>query len=469
MKFKFFRTIALRLTVWYAGIFIVSSLIMFLVFSFFISKTMLEKIDLDLEENIKVFSQVISQEGINGARRFAITKARAAGEKIVFYRLLYPSGEVFASSKMLYWNDIKADKDLLNQMILQKRHLFQTIKQSSRDESIRVLYGFIAPGVILQSGLAMGTYSKFLNIFKMVFTAAMGFIILFSAIIGWFMAKKALYGVEKITETAKKVSGASLDSRVPQTGSEDELDHLAKVFNQMLDRIEDLITSIKEMGENIAHDLKSPVTRIRGLAEITMLNENSIEEYKKMASSTIEESDRLLDMINTMLLISKAESGDAQFVFEDINISEIIDGACELFTALADTNSINLKFQITDNIIISGDKKMIQRAFSNLLDNAFKYTEKGGSIEVVLLNLENNFIKIEVNDTGIGIDDINIDKIFNRFYRIDPSRSSKGSGLGLSLALAIIKEHGGTIEVSSKKGYGSKFIITLPNGNLQVI
>ncbi|MCP3901719.1 MAG: HAMP domain-containing protein, partial [Desulfobacteraceae bacterium] len=292
MKFRFFRTIALKLTVWYAGIFIVSSLIMFIVFSFFISKTMLEKIDLDLEENIKVFSQVVSQEGINGARRFAITKARAAGEKIVFYRLLYPTGEVFASSHMLYWKDIKADKNILKQMILDNKHLFQTIKQSSRAESIRVLYGFIAPGVILQTGLAMETYSKFLNIFKMVFAATMGFIILFSAMIGWFMAKKALYGVEKITETAKKVSGKSLDSRVPQTGNEDELDHLAKTFNQMLDRIENLITSIKEMGDNIAHDLKSPVTRIRGLAEITMLNENSIEEYKKMASSTIEESDR---------------------------------------------------------------------------------------------------------------------------------------------------------------------------------
>ncbi|MCK5542789.1 MAG: HAMP domain-containing protein [Desulfobacterales bacterium] len=469
MNFRFIRTIAFRLTVWYGGIFIISSFIMFILFSFFIYKIMLQKIDLDLEENVKVFSEVILQEGINGARRFAITKARAAGEKIVFYRLLYPTGEVFATSHMLYWNDIKADKNILNQVIIKNKHLFQTIKQSSRDERIRVLYGFIAPGVILQTGIAMETYSKFLNIFKMVFAGSMGFIILFSAIIGWFMAKKALSGVEKITEIAKKVSGASLDSRVPQTGSEDELDHLAKTFNQMLDRIENLIISIKEMGDNIAHDLKSPVTRIRGLAEITMLNENNIEEYRIMASSTIEESDRLLDMINTMLLISKAASGDAQFEFKEINVSEIINEACDLFTALAEKNSINFKFQIKDNIIINGDKKMLQRAFSNLLDNAFKYTEKDKSINVVLSNLDKKLIKIEVSDTGIGIDGADLDKIFKRFYRIDPSRSTKGAGLGLSLALAIIKEHGGKIDVSSEKGLGSKFVITLPNGNLQVI
>jgi signal transduction histidine kinase len=430
---------------------------------------MLQKIDLDLKENVKVFSQVISREGLNGARRFAITKSRAAGEKIVFYRLLYSSGEVFASSHMLYWKDIKADQVIINKVITDKRSLFQTIETSSRDEDIRVLYDFVAQGVILQTGLAMESYFKFLNIFKIVFPGSMGFILIFSAIIGWFMAKKALSGVEKITETARKISGDSLDSRVPETGNEDELDQLAKTFNQMLNRIEGLIISIKDMGDNIAHDLKSPVTRIRGLAEITMLNENSMDEYRKMASSTIEESDRLLDMINTMLLISKTESGDTQFASEPVNISDIISEACELFMALAEINKINFQFSVQDDIQIPGDRKMIQRAFSNILDNAFKYTSENKSITVSLAIVDKNFIKIEVTDTGIGIDSQYLKKIFNRFFRIDPSRGSKGAGLGLSLAYAIIKEHHGEINVISKKDKGSKFIITLPNGNFQVM
>ena len=428
---------------------------------------MLQKIDIDLEDNVKVFSQVILQEGINGARKFAITKARAAGEKIVFYRLLYPTGEVFASSHMLYWNDIKADKDILKQVIVNNSHFFQTVKQSSRDENIRILYGFIAPNVILQTGMALETYSKILNIFKVVFACAMGFIIFFSAVIGWLMAKKAFFRVEKIIETAKMVSGDRLDSRVPKSGSDDELDHLAETFNQMLDRIENLIRNIKEMGDNIAHDLKSPITSIRGLAEITMLNKNSIDEYKKMASNTIEESDRLLDMINTMLLISKTASGDSQFEFKEINISEIIKKACLLFTALAEGKDFD--FKIDDNVIIKGDKKMLQRAFSNILDNAFKYTKEGNSIKVILSRLNNDSIQIEVSDTGTGIDKAKLDEIFKRFYRVDPSRSKKGAGLGLSLALAIIKEHKGRIDVQSEKGSGSKFIITLPNGNLPVI
>ncbi len=469
MNKNFFNTIAFRLTLWYAGIFIVSSLVMFLLFSFFIYKIMLQKIDRDLKENVKVFSQVISQEGLNGARRYAITKARAAGEKVVFYRLLYPSGQVFASSHMSYWQGIKADTKILNQVILKKQHQFQTVRTSLRDENIRVLYDFVAPGVILQTGVAMETYSKILNILKLSFASVVGFILLFSAIVGWIMAKKVLSGVEKITETAKKVSKLSLNARVPETGNEDEFDQLAKTFNQMLNQIEQLITSIKAMGDNIAHDLKSPVTRIRGLAEITMMNNSSIEEYQIMASSTIEESDRLLDMINTMLLISKAESGDSQFVFKKINISKIIDNACELYTALAEKNSIDFQYQTAKDIFINGDKKMFQRAFSNLLDNAFKYTEHGNSIKVMLSNCGKDRTKIEVNDTGIGIEKKEFKNIFNRFYRIDPSRSDKGAGLGLSLSLAIIQEHGGDINVKSHYRFGSQFVITLPNGNLQVI
>ncbi len=469
MRFRFFKTIAFRLTAWYAGIFIVSSLIMFLMFSFFFTKTMLHKIDLDLEENLKVFSGVISREGMGGAKRFAITKARSAGEKIVFYRLLYPTGEVFASSRMLYWNDIKADKNILNRVILEKRNFFQTIEQGSRDEDIRVIYGFIAQGVILQSGISMGTYSKFLNIFIMAFPASMGFIILFSAVTGWFLAKKALSGVGQIIKIAKKVSHTEqdlLDSRVPLTGTGDELDLLAQTFNQMLDRIEKLITGIKEMGDNIAHDLKSPVARIRGLAEITMLESDTIDEYKKMASSTIEESDRLIDMINTMLLISKARSGNARFKFEKLDISEMINSACELFGALAEENNITFKYQIEDSIIIKGDKKMLQRAFSNILDNAFKYTPGGKSIDVLVEQSHSKIVVIKVTDTGRGIDAFDLDKIFKRFYRADTARSEQGSGLGLALALAIVKEHGGNIDVASEKGSGSRFTITLPNGNL---
>lgn len=429
---------------------------------------MLQKIDLDLKENVKVFSQVISREGLGGARRFAITKARAAGEKIVFYRLLYSTGEVFASSHMLYWKDIKADKATLNKVLTEKKYVFQTIATSSREENIRVLYDFVAPGVILQTGLAMESYYKFLNIFKIVFAGSMGFVILLSAIIGWFMAKKALSGVEKITETVKNFSGDSLGSRVMETGSEDELDQLAKTFNQMLGRIENLINSTKDMGDNIAHDLKSPVTRIRGLAEITMLNEDRIEEYKKMAASTIEESDRLLDMINTMLLISKTESGAAQVMLEPINISKMIGEACELYRALADINDINLIFKIEEDIFLQGDRKMLQRAFSNLLDNAFKYTKPGDSVSV-FLSKNKELIKIEVSDTGIGIENENLEKIFTRFYRVDSSRARGGSGLGLSLSLAIINEHGGDIIVKSEKGISTTFIITLPNGNIQVI
>ena len=155
----------------------------------------------------------------------------------------------------------------------------------------------------------MESYSRFLAAFKGIFISTMTFLILVAAGLGWFMARRAVSGVEAVTRTARKISAGTLEERVPLKGRDDEIDQLALTFNQMLDRIQTLLTEIKEMTDHIAHDLRSPLTRIRGIAEVTLTTANSLKEYETMAASTIEECDRLLDMINTMLLISKTESG----------------------------------------------------------------------------------------------------------------------------------------------------------------
>ena len=167
----------------------------------------------------------------------------------------------------------------------------------------------IGPGVILQIGQSMENYSRFIDAFKRIFVVTMVFLIALAAGVGWFMARRAVSGVEAVTRTAQEISGGTLDERVPVNPRGDEIDQLALTFNQMLDRIQTLVTEIKEMSDNIAHDLKSPITRIRGMAEVTLATGTSVSEYQGMAASTIEECDRLLDMINTMLMISKTEAG----------------------------------------------------------------------------------------------------------------------------------------------------------------
>jgi len=233
-------------------------------------------------------------------------------------------------------------------------------------------------------------------------------------------------------------------------------------FNQMLDRIETLVTGIKEMSDNIAHDLKSPITRIRGIAEISLTSGSSLQEYESMAAGTIEECDRLLDMINTMLIISRTEAGVNQLDCQNLDIVRLVTDACEIFQAPAEAKGLVLECDCPEPISVYGDMRLIQRMVANLLDNAIKYTPADGRIDVTVSSGADDTVEIAVKDSGPGISGQDIDHIFERFYRCDPSRSQTGTGLGLSFARAVARAHNGEIAVSSTLGEGSRFTVTLP-------
>lgn len=465
-----FKTIAFRLTLWYAGIFSISSCVAFALFYFLATQTLQEQTDRDLLEKARYFATVIARNGIMGASKLAVIEAQAAGEKRIFFRLLYPNGEVFASSHMSYWKDITIDQGAINTLSRTKGHVFTTWLITPNDQKARVLYSFVADNVILQTGVALDFQSKFISAFKTVFIVSMGFIIIFSAVSGLFLSKKALSGVKAITRTANSITGANLEERVPETGNQDELDLLAVTFNRMLDRIEALIKSIREMSDNIAHDLKSPLTRIRGFAEIALVNMDEIDTYRGMAANTIEESDRLLDMINTMLVISRAESGEGQFLYAPVNLSAMVQEAWDLFVPVAEDKQIQFTCEAADHIEIEADAKMLQRALSNLLDNALKYTRNKGRVHVNLQrDSSNKTAQILVTDTGPGIDSRYFEKIFERFYRAESSRTSPGTGLGLSFARTVARQHKGDLVVASQLGKGTVFTMRLPYRNIQII
>jgi heavy metal sensor kinase len=458
---NFLNTLAFRLTLWYAGIFTFSSIVAFLLFYALITSFMRDQNDQELLAQVNRFSTLLATEGVEAVKSVALVEAKAAGEKKVFFRFLSLDGQVFSSSNMVYWKNIPVTEKAIQELLHHGRAVLETITIQDRPDKVRILYAMINPRIILQVGLVMESYSRFLAAFKRIFIITMSILILAAAGLGWFMARRAVSGVEAVTRTARKISGGTLEERVLIKGQGDEIDQLAQTFNQMLDRIQILVTEIKEMTDHIAHDLRSPLTRIRGHAEVTLTTAKSQTEYETMAADTIEECDRLLDMINTMLLISKTESGVDIISVEEVDLSVLVREACELFLPTTEDKGVKLSCNVPDRSLLKADTRKIQRLLSNLLDNAVKYTSPGGSVNITLEEEKENLV-IYFKDTGIGISPNDLPRIFDRFYRCDQSRSMEGIGLGLSLARAIARAHGGDIVAVSTPKEGSTFRVLLP-------
>lgn len=305
---------------------------------------------------------------------------------------------------------------------------------------------------------------ELLEAYRGFFAYALGGVILLSLSAGWFLAWRALLGVQEVRRTAQSIARGEFNSRVPIKGTGDEIDQLAVTFNGMLAQIETVLSGMKEVNDNIAHDLRSPITRMRGMAEVTLAGQPEAQDYQMALARVIEECDRLLGIINTMLDISEAEAGIARLKMTKLDLSEMVRDVTDLFSPVAEGKHINLTARATDPLLICADARKLQRILSNLMDNAIKYTPDGGSVTISSSATDEEAC-IVVEDTGLGIADTDLDHIFDRFYRAEKSRSEPGSGLGLSLARAFVMAHGGTIKVKSSIEKGSQFIVTLP-GNI---
>jgi len=456
------HSLAFRLTLWYAGIFSLSACIAFVFFYFLMTSMFREQTDRDLYRQAGIFSTIMATDGVEAVKRFAALESQASGEKKIFYRLFYPTGISFSSSNMSYWQDIGVTRVNIEQALQGTSQIYETLTIPNRAEQVRILYSNIGAGVILQLGQSLENVANFVAAFRKIVIATLALLVVLSTGFGWFLARRAVSGVQAVTHTARSISAGSLEERVPVNTRGDEIDQLAATFNDMLDRIQDLVEGIREISDNVAHDLKSPITRIRGTAEIALTTGNSRQEFEQMAASNIEDCDRLLDMINTMLMISQTEAGVGEIERADVDMAKIVKDACNLFQPIAADKRVDLECHEIEPISLKGDMSLLQRMVANLVDNAIKYTPKDGSIRVTVHANVGQELIIAIVDTGMGISEEDLPHIFERFYRCDPSRSTSGAGLGLSLAQAIAQAHQGKIDVESKVGQGSIFQAILP-------
>ncbi len=294
------------------------------------------------------------------------------------------------------------------------------------------------------------------------FLVGFGALVLLAAPLGYLLGRRAMAGVSRVTATARRIAAGDLSQRVASGREGREIQELATAFNHMLERLQALLTGLGRVSSNVAHDLRSPIARMRGVAETTMLSEASLEEHREACGIVVEECDRLLGMTNTVLEIAKMDAGVVDVRSEPVDAAQIVTDAFELFQPAAEDRGLTLELRVPPGpLLVSGTRALLQRALANLVDNAVKFTDAPGQV-VLAAERRGDAIVVSVSDSGQGIRSEDVPRIFERFYRADQSRSLPGSGLGLSLARSIVLAHGGQLAVSSEVGAGAAFSIHLP-------
>ena len=452
-------TLLFRLTILYAVVFMFSSLITFLIYYHRIYTVNMERMDLELVEEIEKYAADMTEKGLKGLQDAIAEESESEDPDEEFYRLIDFEGHVLASTDMSSWGVVDQYDALARLQRDETSYVFHTMAIPDHEYKARMISAVIGPNTIFQIGETLEDFEEYLEIFRNLFAILIFVIMAISVIIGWFLARRALIDMEEVTLTAEEISKGAYDRRVEIKGRFEEVKRLAATFNKMLDRIQNLLKSMKDINDNIAHDLRSPVARIRGIAEMTLAKEQSIDDYKNMAISTMEECDSLIDLINTMLDITEAEAGVNKVKVEEFDLVTLILDACELFRMIAYEKKIDLKVSLPETLAFRGDRKKMQRIVTNVLENALKYTPERGTV-TVSATAHDGKVQIVVEDTGKGITEADLPHIFERFYRCDRSRPQGGVGLGLSLAKVYTESMNGLISVNSTLNQGSIFTLS---------
>ncbi len=453
------NSLLFRLTVLYTLAFTMLAIISFGAFYYRIYSVTMERVDEELLEEIEYYSGYLAESDLADLTNKLMDEAGTEDPGEEFFRLIDFKGKVLSASDMSAWGTV--DKSGVDEELTgsETNPLFQTITHGEDDEKARLVSAVIGPDTILQIGESLEEADEYLDIFRNLFTILIGLLIIAAAFIGWYLARRALIDMADVTQTAEDISEGDYDRRVEINGQFKEIERLGSTFNKMLDRIQILLSSMKEINDNIAHDLRSPLARIRGIAEMTLVSDKPMDAYREMAVSTIEECDSLIEMINTMLDITEAEAGVNGAKVIEFDLVLLITEACELFRPVADEKKIDLAVNLPETLLFQGDIKKMQRIVTNILENAIKYTPEQGTVTVSAA-AHRGQVQIVFKDSGIGISEKDLPHIFERFYRCDRSRSQGGVGLGLSLAKAFAKSMQGQIKVDSTMGKGSLFTVS---------
>ncbi|TIP54946.1 MAG: HAMP domain-containing protein [Mesorhizobium sp.] len=304
--------------------------------------------------------------------------------------------------------------------------------------------------MIMLIGRDLGEPERFRAVIRRALTLALGMMALGGILIWFFVGRAALKRIDSVSQASRRIMGGDLSGRLPVTGAGDEFDRLSENLNSMLARIATLNEGLKQVSDNIAHDLKTPLTRLRNRAEATLSGKHSPADYRQALEATIAESDQLIKTFNAILMISRLEAGYSSESTSRVDLAASVRDVVELYEPVAEEAGVTLETSVQDGFAVEGNRELIGQALSNIVDNAIKYSTDSTAKPTVHVALDRvgSEIRLSVTDNGQGIpDDADRARATERFVRLEKSRSQPGSGLGLSLAKAIMTFHNGRLDL----------------------
>jgi heavy metal sensor kinase len=315
----------------------------------------------------------------------------------------------------------------------------------------------------LEVGRAAGDVVDTLATLLLVLAVAYPITLVAASFGGVFLASRALSPIDGLTRLARRITAEDLSQRLNMRLPDDEVGRLARTFDDMIARLEDAFRRQRQFTADASHELRTPLTAVKGQVEVALQKERSPEAYRQVLQAVNEEVERLIRLVGSLLTLARADAGQIPVAFETVNLGGVVAGAVEQVHPAASQRGVELKVVSSPAVTLQADEDLLLQLLLNLLDNAIKYTPAGGQVTVGW-NVRGRQVELWIGDTGIGIADEHLPRLFDRFYRVDKARSRAegGTGLGLSICRWIAEVHGGSISVESTPGQGSTFTIRLP-------
>lgn len=453
------RTLTFRVAAWYIALFVCSA-ILILWLAYALVGTAIDRKDRNMiEARLREYVAVYQHGGASALRDWAGRINKARGQRMFFVRVMKSPQSVEMEVMPEDWTE--NDLRLLNTSSRQKAKNWLRIQRNS-DVDLTVASTVLKDGTIIQVGQSSDSRGKLLSEFRQIFAVVVLPVIAIELIGGIILTSRMTRPIRSVVNTAAAIINTGrMDLRVPVRPANDELRDLAVLFNRMLECNEELFRALRDSLDNVAHDLRTPLARLRATLEESMEARSDGAAREEWIGQALEEVESVKTIIKTLMEVTEAEAGLMKLRIENTDIRNLINDAAELYEEVADEKHVSIATEFSTDCIAPVDPVRIRQVFANLLDNAIKYTPSGGRILISAARC-NGELEVKISDTGMGITEAELPRIWERLYRGDKSRTEYGLGLGLNLVRAIVEAHQGRVEVSSVPDVGTEFKVYLP-------